>query len=107
MVIRYRRSARRPEPSGEVTGHEPAPDGAERRLLGGAHLPGERASRPEPAAAGNIARVRRLTRERELERHAPAADAGDRGQERLRVGVERLLEDGGRPRPPGEASRGP
>src|SRR5712691_8052349 len=77
--------------SGEVTGHEPAPDGAERRLLGGAHLPGERAARPEPAAAGNIVRVRRLTLQRELERHAPAADARDRGQERLRVGVARLL----------------
>src|SRR6185369_8218627 len=82
--------------SGEVAGHPAAFDFAERRLLGRARGLGERAPRAEPAAARHVARVGWLALQREVERDAAPADAWHRRQERARVGMARLLEDGGR-----------
>src|SRR5262245_5566775 len=83
----------RTRPSGEVTGDPATVELAERRLLGSADILGERAARAKAAAARHRARVRRLTLQGEVERDAAAADAGHRGQQRLRVGMAGLLED--------------
>src|SRR5262245_48065523 len=69
-VILPRRGALSPAVSGEVTGDGASGHLAQRGLLGGAPVLGERAARAESAAARHVARIRGLALERERLGHA-------------------------------------
>src|SRR5688572_24059759 len=79
--VPLRARGRRTPHSGEVAGHAPPVDLAERRLLHRAALLHQRAARAEPAAARHVARVRRLALQREVQSDAAPADARDRRQQ--------------------------